>query len=46
MDDQYFYGALLLIVGVIGLLVLFKGHIKEEAILGSLGVMVSSLGAW
>lgn len=26
MDDQYvFYGALLLIVGVIGLLVLFKG---------------------
>ena len=25
MDDQYLYGALLLIVGVIGLLVLFKG---------------------
>ena len=26
MDDQYlFYGALLLLVGVIGLLVLFKG---------------------
>ena len=25
MDDQYFWGALLLIVGVIGLLVLFKG---------------------
>lgn len=25
MDDQYFYGGLLLIVGVIGLLVLFKG---------------------
>ena len=25
MDNQYFYGALLLIVGVIGLLVLFKG---------------------
>lgn len=25
MDDQYFYGALLLIVGVIGLLVLLKG---------------------
>ena len=25
MDDQYFWGALLLIVGVIGLLVLLKG---------------------
>ena len=25
MDDQYFYGALLLIIGVIGLLVLLKG---------------------
>ena len=25
MDDQYVYGALLLIVGVIGLLVLLKG---------------------
>lgn len=25
MDDQYFYGALLVIVGVIGLWVLFKG---------------------
>lgn len=25
MDDQYFYGGLLLIVGVIGLLVLFQG---------------------
>ncbi len=25
MDDQYFYGGLLLIVGVIGLLVLLKG---------------------
>ncbi len=25
MDDQYLYGGLLLIVGVIGLLVLFKG---------------------
>ncbi len=25
MDDQYGYGLLLLIVGVIGLLVLFKG---------------------
>lgn len=25
MDDQYFWGALFLIVGVIGLLVLFKG---------------------
>lgn len=25
MDDQYYWGALLLIVGVIGLLVLFKG---------------------
>ncbi len=25
MNDQYYWGALLLIVGVIGLLVLFKG---------------------
>ena len=25
MDDQYLYGALLLIIGVIGLLVLLKG---------------------
>ena len=25
MDDQYFYGGLLLIVGVIGLIVLLKG---------------------
>ena len=25
MDDQYFYGGLLLIIGVIGLWVLFKG---------------------
>ena len=26
MDDQYFYGGLLLIIGVIGLIVLFKGR--------------------